>query len=110
MLDDLNSTNGPEIRAGYNVSNVAAGTIGNEADLVAALRDFYCQVVFSDQSLITNYRTIMNSFPELDRVKRDKKKKQNKQGQEEADGKEGQERLEKALEFLLKSLEIRILT
>lgn len=104
VLDDLNSTNGPEIRAGYNVSNVAASTIGNEADLVAALRDFYCQVVFSDQSLITNYRTIMNSFPELDRVKRDKKKKQNKQGQEEADGKEGQERLEKALEFLLKSL------
>lgn len=105
LLHDLNDNNGAEIRAGYNISHVAASTIGNESDIVAALRDFYCQVVFSDQGLISNYRTIMNSFPELNRVKRDKNKKNNKQGQEEdPDGLEGQERLEKALEFLLKSL------
>ncbi|MDH4469598.1 MAG: TyeA family type III secretion system gatekeeper subunit [Verrucomicrobiae bacterium] len=105
ILSDLDESNGAKIRAGYNISQIAASTIGDEADLVAALRDFYCQVVFSNQDLVTNYRTIMNSFPELDRVKRDKNKKKNKQGQgEEPDGKEGQERLEKALEFLLKSL------
>ncbi|MFZ4115115.1 MAG: TyeA family type III secretion system gatekeeper subunit [Chthoniobacterales bacterium] len=104
ILQDLNESNGAEIRAGYNVSQVAASTIGNEADLVAALRDFYCQVVFGDQSMVTNYHTIMNSFPELNKVKRDKKKKKNQHGEEEPDGQEGQERLEKALEFLLKSL------
>lgn len=108
VLQDLNNSNGAEIRAGYNVSQVAASTIGSEADLIAALRDFYCQVVFGDQNLVTNYHYIMSSFPELDKVKRDQKEKnkKNQQDQEggEPDGKEGQERLEKALEFLLKSL------
>ena len=104
VLSDLNESNGAEIRAGYNVSHVAASTVGDESDLVAQLRDFYCQVVFGDQNLVTNYHTIMNSFPELDKVKRNQKKKKNNQGKEEPDGQEGQERLEKALEFLLKSL------
>ncbi|MCF7728902.1 MAG: TyeA family type III secretion system gatekeeper subunit [Chthoniobacterales bacterium] len=104
VLNDLNNSNGAEIRAGYNVSHVAASTVGDEADLVAQLRDFYCQVVFGDQNLVTNYHIIMNSFPELDKVKRNQKNKKNNQGKEEPDGQEGQERLEKALEFLLKSL------
>ncbi len=106
MLHDLNESHGAEIRAGYNVSQVAASSISNEAELIAALRDFYCQVIFGDQNLITNYRTIMNSFPELDKIKRDQKKKKKKQEEkeEEPDGKEGQQRLEKALEFLLRSL------
>lgn len=106
VLQDLNNSDGAAIRAGYNVSQVAASTIGSEADLVAALRDFYCQVVFGNQNLVANYHTIMTSFPELDKVKREQKNKKNKQGkdEEEPDGKEGQERLEKAIEFLLKSL------
>ena len=108
VLQELTESQGAEVRAGYNVSNVAAATVGSEAELIAALRDFYCQVVFGDQNLVNTYHYIMKSFPDkIEKAKRDKQRK-NQQGQDssedELDGPEGQKRLEKALEFLLKSL------
>lgn len=106
VLKDLLESDGAEVRAGYNMSRVAESMAQGETDLIAQLRDFYCQVIFSDQSLINTYRTIMNDFPEqVERQKKDKEKR-NKQEQvpDEVDGVEGQLRLEKALEFLLKSL------
>ena len=108
VLRELKEQSGSEIRAGYNVSNVAAETVGSDADLVAALRNFYCEVVFSDQKLVDTYHYIMSSFPDkVERAKRDRQQKdKNKKGQDEEapDGVEGQARLEKAIEFLLKSL------
>lgn len=105
---ELLESDGAEVRAGYNVSNVAASTVGAEAEIIAALRDFYCQVVFGDQDLVSTYYYIMKSFPDaVEKARRDKQRKnqQNKDSSEdELDGPEGQKRLEKALEFLLKSL------
>ena len=109
MLQTLTDQKGPEVRAGYNVSKVAAGTVGAQGEQVASLRDFYCQVIFSDQSLVDLYYYIMDHFPDdveaLKRKKEDEdQKKDKKQPKERLDGPEGQARLEKALEFLLKSL------
>ncbi len=106
ILKELLDSNGAEVRAGYNVSLVAETIAKGETDLIAQLRDFYCQVVFSDQNIIDTYHVIMNDFPDqVEREKREKEKR-NKQQQvlEEVDGPEGQARLEKALEFLMKSL------
>jgi len=106
ILNELLDSSGAEVRAGYNVSHVAESMSEGATDLIAQLRDFYCQVVFSDQSLVDTYRTIMNDFP--DQVEREKKEKEKKNKQqyvpEEVDGPEGQLRLEKALEFLMKGL------
>lgn len=106
ILKELLDSNGAEVRAGYNVSWVAESIAKGETDLIAQLRDFYCQIVFSDQSLVDTYHAIMHDFPdEIERKKREEEKK-NKQKYvtEEVDGPEGQARLEKALEFLMKSL------
>ncbi len=104
VLKELLDTSGAEVRAGYNVSRVAESMAKGETDLIAQLRDFYCQVVFSDQSLIDTYRVIMNDFPDkVEREKEEKKKKEH-QAPEELDGPEGEARLEKALEFLMKAL------
>lgn len=106
ILQELLDSNGAEVRAGYNVSRVAEKMAEGETDLIAQLRDFYCQVVFGDQSIVETYHAIMNDFPDnVEREKREKEKR-NKQQQvpEEIDGPEGQVRLEKALEFLMKSL------
>jgi type III secretion system TyeA family effector delivery regulator len=106
ILKDLLESSGAEVRAGYNVSRVAESIAKGETDLIAQLRDFYCQVVFSDQSLVDTYHAIMNDFP--DQVEREKREKEKKNKQqyvpEEVDGPEGEARLEKALEFLMKSL------
>lgn len=107
LLKELLDSNGAEVRAGYNVSNVAESIMKGETDLIAQLRDFYCQVVFSDQNLVDTYRCIMNDFPDQvnKRNKEEKdKKRQKNQPPDEVDGVEGQARLEKALEFLMKSL------
>ncbi len=106
ILKELLDSSGAEVRAGYNVSHIAESIVKGETDLIAQLRDFYCQVVFSDQSLIDTYHAIMNDFPdEIEREKREKEKKNKQQYvSEEVDGPEGQVRLEKALEFLMKSL------
>lgn len=106
VLQELVESNGPEIRAGYNVSNIAASTVSSDAELVAALRDFYCQVIFGDQNLVNTYYYIMKSFPDkIERAKRDQERRNQKNAYaDELDGPEGQKRLEKALEFLLKSL------
>lgn len=105
---ELMESDGEEIRAGYNVSNVAAEIVGSEGDLVAALRNFYCEVVFGEQNLVDTYYYIMKSFPDdVEKAKRDKERRNRPDKnipEEELDGPEGQARLEKALAFLLQSL------
>ncbi len=105
ILRELREESGSEIRAGYNISEVAAAIVGEGEDLLSALRDFYCQVVFGNQNLITTYHFIMNSFPdEKERKKRHQQQKKQHQNEQEIDGVEGQERLEKALQFLFEAL------
>ena len=106
VLQELLDSSGAEVRAGYNVSLVAESMSKGETDLIAQLRDFYCQIVFSDQSLVNTYHAIMNDFPDKVEREKEEKEKKNKQHQapEEVDGPEGQARLEKALEFLMKAL------
>lgn len=111
LLRELTEDQGSAIRAGYNISQVAASVTGATTDTLSALRDFYCQVVFGGQNLIATYRYIMSSFPdelEKERIKRRNKERQRQHSQEkdqwEPDGIEGQARLEKALQFLFESL------
>ncbi|MBX9742681.1 MAG: TyeA family type III secretion system gatekeeper subunit [Chthoniobacterales bacterium] len=110
VLQELTENKGSEIRAGYNISQTAASVAGENEDLLSALRNFYCQVVFGNQNLIATYRYIMSSFPdEFEKAKRERQKqdqqhKREQKAQPDIDGVEGEARLEKALQFLFESL------
>lgn len=114
LLRELAENQGSEIRAGYNISQVAASVAGENVDLLSELRDFYCQVVFGGQNLIATYRYIMSSFPDefekakRERQQRDQQHQKQQPYQPDIDGVEGQARLEKALQFLFEALAVEL--